>query len=175
MTGTDEMSLGEAVKTVKRAMGEMRGMANELAQAQGSRDHWREKAGRLESELNKLRAEVDACYVRLPVDADGVPIHLGDKLRSDETGRSFPCRGYNMTLCGGQMWWAVECSYDSHCGTSEYVSARSCHHVEERTLEDVLRGLVEAAENPEGGRLDNGDIDGFADEIRDLLGVDDGA
>ncbi|MBQ9005335.1 MAG: hypothetical protein IJ092_03060 [Atopobiaceae bacterium] len=164
-----DMSLGEAVKTVKRAMGEMRGMANELSQARASRDHWREKCEGLESEMVQADMELAECYARLPVDAEGVVIHLGDELDVGTVQR--------IVLCDE--------SWDDYVLTSRWndnvLTESFCHEVshaeerEERTLEDVLRGLVEAAENPEGGRLDNGDIDGFADEIRDLLGVDDGA
>lgn len=38
-----------------------------------------------------------------------------------------------------------------------------------RTIEDVLTELVECAERP-GAKLDRGDIEGFADEIRELIG-----
>lgn len=81
-------------------------------------------------------------WVRLPLDADGVPIHIGDYLHCDETGRDFPCRGYCCSVGkNGERQWTVECSYDAYSGTSEYVSARRCHHTS--TVEDVLREFAD--------------------------------
>ena len=85
-------------------------------------------------------------YIKLPVDADGVPIHIGDYLHCDETGRDFPCRGYCCSVGkNGERQWTVECSYDAYSGTSEYVSARRCHHAS--TVEDVLREFADAMSN----------------------------
>ena len=79
-------------------------------------------------------------YIKLPVDADGVPIHIGDYLHCDETGRDFPCRGYCCSVVkNGERRWTVECSYDAYSGTSEYASARRCRHRHAPTVEDVLR------------------------------------
>lgn len=80
-------------------------------------------------------------YIQLPKDADGETIHIGDYLHSDENGKDFPCRGFELTLMQGVKWWTVECCYDSYSGTSEHVSAKSCHHVKpdswERIIEDA--------------------------------------
>lgn len=95
------------------------------------------------SALEKLAAQLDESedgWVRLPVDADGVPIKIGDYMHCDETGSDFPCRGYCCSVGkDGERRWTVECSYDTYSGTSEYVSARRCHHYHEPTVEDVLR------------------------------------
>ena len=117
---------------------------------------------------------IDEHYQLLPLDADGVPIHVGDNLHSDETGRDFPCRGYNMTLQGSKKWWTIECCYDSYSGTSEYVSAKSCHHVKPRTLEDVLVDMLEAAVGYSDAHTDVSlmAVEKYADEIRELLGDD---
>lgn len=130
----------------------------------------------LKSLADGIEAEVESEYMKLPVDADGVTIHVGDNLHSDETGRDFPCRGYNLTLQGSKKWWTVECCYDSYSGTSEYVSAKSCHHVKPRTLEDVLHDFWEEWEShpidAEWGerleRLRESEAK-YADEIRELM------
>ncbi len=100
-----------------------------------------------------IALDESAC-VELPKDADGVPIHIGDYLHCDETGRDFPCRGYCCSVGkNGERRWTVECSYDAYSGTSEYASARRCRHRYAPTVEDVLRE--------------------FASNIADVLGGDD--
>ena len=125
---------------------------------------------------DEIEHEIAERYMELPVDADGVPIHVGDNLHSDETGRDFPCRGYNLTLQGSKEWWTVECCYDSYSGTSEYVSAKSCHHVKPRTLEDVLTEMLDRNTDGVGLREFNRDFGAFvahyADEIRELMAGD---
>ena len=83
---------------------------------------------------DEIEAEIERDYIKLPVAADGLSIHIGDNLHSCETGRDFPCRGYSLTLQGNKKRWSVECCYDSYSGTSEYVSAKSCYHVKIREL-----------------------------------------
>lgn len=89
-----------------------------------------------------------AGWVKLPVDAEGVPIQLGDYLESDEYGgKQFPCRGLNVEVCTSGKRWTVCMSYDSYSGTSEYTSANRCHHVKPPTVEDVLREFVDEVWN----------------------------
>lgn len=120
---------------------------------------------------DKIEREIAERYMELPVGADGVPIHLGDNLHSDETKRGFPCRGYSLTLNGNSKWWTVECCYDSYSGTSEYVSAKSCHHVKPRTVEDVLVEFYGEFAKAKYGE-DSEVLSHYADELRDLMGVD---
>lgn len=98
-----------------------------------------------DEELMQAKADVLAdCisvandFIELPKDADGVPIHIGDYLHSDENGKDFPCRGFELTLMQGVKWWTVECCYDSYSGTSEHVSAKSCHHVKPDSWEAII-------------------------------------
>lgn len=107
-----------------------------------------------------IEAELAERYIELPVDADGAPIHVGDYLHSDETGRDFPCRGYSYGLNGNTPRWTIECCYDPYSGTSEFVSAKSCHHVKPRTIEDVLldAGVSRAC------------VEDVAAELRELMG-----
>lgn len=104
-------------------------------------------------------------WVRLPVDAEGEPIHLGDYLESDEYGgKQFPCRGLNVEVCTSGKRWTVCMSYDSYSGTSEYTPANRCHHVKPPTVEDVLREFAEKM-NENLGMYTGEAID--ADEWRD--------
>ena len=73
-------------------------------------------------------------WVRLPVDADGKPIHRGDKLY-----------GYDTTITAGRMvlnenGWMVQHTY----GTFWYDPA-NLRHVEHPTVEDVLIKMLETA------------------------------
>ena len=112
-------------------------------------------------------------WIRLPVDADGVPIHIGDYLHCDETGRDFPCRGYCCSVGkNGERRWTVECSYDAYSGTSEYASARRCRHRHAPTVEDVLREFADRYLDYEGipsaGRRGVGEalMDEYAKQLR---------
>lgn len=106
---------------------------------------WKKQLADLEAENEQLRADIEERYMLLPVDADGVPIHIGDNLYSDELRKQFPCRGYSLTPTQrNNKWWTVECSYDPYSGTSEYTAAKSCRHVKKRTVEDVLHDVMEA-------------------------------
>ena len=122
---------------------------------------------------DEIEQEIAERYMEMPVDADGVPIRVGDYLESEEyDGRPFPCRGLNVEVCKSGKRWTVCMSYDSYSGTSEYTSARRCHHVKPRTIEDVLGEAV--------GELFNADISTgssewdeviakYAEEIRGMM------
>ena len=93
--------------------------------------------------VEDVNDEVSERFLELPIDADGVPIHLGDYLKSEEyDGRQFPCRGLNVEVCNSGKRWTVCLSYDSYSGTSEYTPANRCRHVKPRTIEDVLRDFA---------------------------------
>ena len=116
------------------------------AHADGERNAMKQNRSRSQDYMHgKADAieEVEREYVKLPVDADGVPIHLGDALYSSEIGLNFPCRGFSLTLSSsGEKWWTVECCYDSYSGTSEYVSAKSCSHVQPDSWERIIKDAV---------------------------------
>ncbi len=84
--------------------------------------------------LEKYRAAVDAMlkeYVKLPVDADGVPIHIGDVM--EWSNGSFTVHELKLTEDGWQTW-------DSEHGYT--VHADECIHHQpdtwERIIEDAL-------------------------------------
>ena len=113
---------------------------------------------------NEIEAEIADGYTRLPVDADGVPIHVGDICEMG--GVQFKVR----QLCtDGNCWWAVD-------GTGEFYIAELCHHVKPRTLEDVLREYGKAYHAHMADNYMNYDgtdeqvVEKYADRIRELLG-----
>lgn len=120
---------------------------------------------------DKIEDEIEKRYFELPLDADNAPIRIGDVLYSDEYAKTpFPCRGLSVDVRNGTRFWTVCMAYDAYSGTSEYVSAKSCHHVKHRTVEDVLNDLLD-----EDVRIMYQDeyqdqvIAKYADEIRDIL------
>ena len=147
----------DPIDLVKRELGELRRYKQELADARGSRDHWRKRADEIEQELIMMKAERDACWVKLPVDAEGEAIRPGDKLCHAEIG--VPIRP-NLTL---HDWgWRVG-----------GFRGEDLRHVTEepRTVEDVLADfgaeVASGYDTHEAARI-------YANEIRELLGVDDG-
>jgi len=76
-----------------------------------------------------IQEEVDKAYMRLPVDADGVPIHVGDVV-------------YSKIWPDGVM--VYEISFTDNDGdrvyddSGMYCLSGVCSHVKPRTVEDVL-------------------------------------
>ena len=125
--------------------------------------------------VDEIETEIKRNYMRLPVDADGVPIQIGDLLESSEINKHFMCRGMSLALQSNEKWWTVEWSYDHYYGTSEYVSAKSCRHVKPRTIEDVLRDMLDAYDGGEHYELPYSFIANYADELRGMMEVGGGA
>lgn len=99
---------------------------------------------------DEIEAEIEERYMELPVDADGVPVCVGDELDyTDPFGNVFRCTVQPLL------------AHDSKC----------YRHVKPRTLEDVLFDFGEEFE----GEMDEiaPVIAKYAEEIRELLGVDD--
>ena len=118
------------------------------------------KAGIIADEIER---EIQERYLLLPVDADGVPIHVGDKL--DWCGKKIIVRG----VCKDSVWFEP----DSNDQEWRCIWANTCRHVKPRTLEDVLTDFVLAVR--EDANLTNGvarNVDKYAAEIRELLGGD---
>jgi len=94
--------------------------------------------------VDRLESEIAERYMELPVDADGVPIRVGDELETSEHGKRFTCTGYSYQTEGYEKpHWSIAYRYDDYDGTTEFVSLRSCRHVKPRTIEDVLREFTE--------------------------------
>lgn len=150
----------DPIDLVKRELGELRRYKQELADARGSRDHWRKLADEHESELIMLKAERDACWVKLPTDTSGETIHHGDLL-VDSDGVTFHAN--ELVLC--ESGWMLR-----YMGEDVF-PVDTIHAEEQRTVEDVLEDFgAEVAggyDTHEAARI-------YANEIRELLGVDDG-
>lgn len=113
-----------------------------------------------------IQAEVDSRYMQLPVDADGMPIHPGDKLKSIwiNDGKGVQVEGVN----GDEVFVrlgdiVMSCDADKQ------------HHVKPRTVEDVLREFADEATDIDG-RDDEEWIPmlvRYANELRGMIEVRD--
>lgn len=115
--------------------------------------------------LDDIEAEIERDYMKMPVDADGVPIHIGDICtKLDER---FEVR---QLRTDGDAWWTIDRLGESYM-------ANFCHHAKQRTLEDVLRDFIAAYDewddNAVDDRMERRDelFAKYADEIRELLEV----
>ena len=107
---------------------------------------------------DEIEAEIAERYMLLPVDADGVPIHVGDRL----TNINKPSDEYIVAGVNGEKLFV----YGGHA----FICASQCRHVRPRTIEDVLRDLVDGIDSVEFDALTA--IGEAADEIRELMEVD---
>ena len=86
--------------------------------------------------LEKYRAAVDAMlkeYVKLPVDADGVPIRVGDTIEIEHNGRVTTVTNINYNEYGWQVYCSEGGGFDKDT---------RCRHVQpdswERIIQDAL-------------------------------------
>lgn len=79
----------------------------------------------------------DTNYTALPLDADGVPIHVGDVMEWCDSGEKLTVEGI-----GSDVLFYIDGE------NAEWTAARNKHHHHEPTVEDVLREFAQAmAEN----------------------------
>lgn len=124
-----------------------------------------------EDAAKKVLETLERDYMELPVDADGVPICVGeDVVRTND-------RLQPETVCiigiGGRS------VFFKHEGRIKQNVAHNLHHVKPRTLEDVLREFTDEViewsgySGPvSGDRTWSGMAAKYVDEIRELLGGD---
>lgn len=125
-----------------------------------------------------IEHEVAEQYIKLPVDADGVPIRVGDEMESDNE-RFVIC-----AVAPGRVHrWHIHNIGELDKGTVAY-PPESLHHFKPRTVEDVLRDFQqdtltsqgeysgEVIDADEWKRQLERDVREYADELRELMGVD---
>ena len=121
---------------------------------------WEDLKGSLLALCDKLEDEISERFMELPVDADGVPIHVGDVMvgwgERPETVGAVSDGGFN----DAPLW-----------------CARDWHHKGPRTVEDVLHDFWEEWESHPidaewGVRLEclRESEAKYADEMRELMG-----
>lgn len=113
--------------------------------------------------IGNIEVEIAANYMLLPVDADGVPIHVGDEMT---------CHGDVFTVCAVapakiHRWVTVKLGEPQ---TTYSYNPAECTHYKPRTIEDVIEGAINAAFGNEAPF--SVIAKKAADEIRELLGGD---
>lgn len=160
-TIADDMSW----KEIKRKVGEMASMENDLRQAPASRDYWKNKFEQMERDLYKR-------YVELPTDAaERNTVRPGAMVR--HAGKTWLVRTLMLTDEGE---WLLDCQpEDGEPPAGRTVKPEDCVVVEPRTVEDVLLeflgAMADAADGDphEMGDAEDAAIRRYADEIRRML------
>ena len=106
----------------------------------------------IESCIDEIEHEIAERYMLLPVDADGVPIHIGDVMDVLKDGAIVRGVGEN--------------SFES--SWCRYENAASYRHVKPRTIEDVLRDVMK--ETRLADMTNDEVVTQYADAIRELTG-----
>lgn len=108
---------------------------------------------------DEFEAEIAERYMELPVDAEGVPIHVGDVIQFvNEQGGT----GAKVEVC------AVSKHYVYYGEGKHFYRASMCRHVKPRTVEDVLRDMLNAYDRHEDGDMPYSFIAKYADELRNM-------
>lgn len=98
---------------------------------------WDASRERLNESLDKIEQEIEERYILGPLDADGVPIRIGDTLEgapgSKWEGERFEVGGMEVTACG----WEV-CDVE----TCDSIGAGQTRHVKHLTIEDAISDAI---------------------------------
>ena len=109
---------------------------------------------------DEIEAEIAERFMELPVDADGVPIRIGDTVC--EVDVRVPIKVMSLTFYD-------DCVDVNVCG----MNPNLLRHVKPRTLEDVLEDCInEFSKRCTEGKYDTRPtVAKYADEIRELMGA----
>lgn len=112
--------------------------------------------------IDEIEREIAEKYMELPVDADGVPIRVGDEMESDNE-RFVVC-----AVAPGRVHrWHVHNIGELDSGTVAYPPGL-LHHFKPRTVEDVLKEFGDWYKHVAGGCDEPGIIAEYADELRGM-------
>ena len=109
--------------------------------------------------------EIENTYMKLPVDADGVPIKPGDLIEHDYDEGKYQFTVETVIFDGDRWDLGFKGDTTEDCARVEY---EHMHHVQPETVESVLEDFYFAIKS--GERIQNTTIDEYADRIRALEG-----
>lgn len=115
---------------------------------------------------DEIEAEIAERYMELPLDADGVPIRVGDELYNGEV------IAFGGLAEGGVVF--VHRGFEDGNYILEAFASDVTHHVKPRTVEDVLVDMLETAVGYSDAHttVALGAVERYAAELRDMLGGD---
>ena len=122
----------------------------------------------MEDIADEIEREVAERYMELPVDADGVPIRVGDELCGyglPDGGAVVKSLNSHMVIVGGLE------GGENYAKYGLLWDAKEARHVKPRTLEDVLRDCCNEWNQHCGKDWEQGVYGKYAAEICELLGV----
>lgn len=110
---------------------------------------------------DEIEQEIAERYIELPVDADGVPIHVGDELYNGEV------IAFGGLAEGGVVF--VHRGFDDGNYILEAFASNITHHVKPRTIEEVLRDCCNEWNEHCGEDWESGVYAKYAEEIRGMM------
>ena len=125
--------------------------------------------------IDEIEAEIAERYMLQPVDADGVPIRIGDVLDPPKGSEEYGRLMVTELTYDGEDWYFKGEIPASFTGQAGYFNVIGFAHVKPRTLEDVLREYGKAYHAHMADNYMNYDgtdeqvVEKYADEIRELL------
>lgn len=123
--------------------------------------------------LGALVSIADMYYLKLPVDADGVPIHVGDTLEFGESFNQGIVKAVNECMV---ISLHMDCDYTNYAKYGLLWDAGSCRHVKPDPLKELLTEMLDRNSDGIGYREFGGDFESFvksyAERIRELMGGD---
>lgn len=138
---------------------------------------WSDLKGGLLVLVDRVEAEINESYMPLPLDADGIPIRVGDLIEFGEKGERLEVTHFGWTKHGDPT-----IAYRRPNGTLDCSCiGDGCRHVKPRTVEDVLRECASRANDVYNNPRIDGDtrgdeldilFDEYATEIRELMDGD---
>ena len=95
-----------------------------------------------EDMLREIIEQLEHEYMKLPVDADGVPIRIGDNVRLHPKGGIFTVRGVGVNSAGNPVMWGVR-ELNTH--TTRHRLDGEVRHVQPDTVESLLEEALDDA------------------------------
>ena len=125
--------------------------------------NWGEQWRKIADEIER---EIESRYMQLPVDADGVPIHVNDWIEVYDKKPSDKRQRVEAVATHSVFWWEKDGCH--------WTQGFMCRHAKPRTIEGVLKAFFHDALDADTFctvRLDDV-LAKYAAEIRELMEVD---